>query len=71
MSIMTARHVTANVPADVLEAAMDVTGKEITGTLIDGLLRIRRAGVYRKAMRLKAKIALDVDLDASRERRRR
>ncbi len=36
---MTARRVTANLPADLLDAAMEVTGKGITDTLIDGLLR--------------------------------
>lgn len=68
---MTARRVTANLPTDLLDAAMEVTGKGITETLIDGLLRVRRARVYQTAMRLKGKIALHVDLDESRERRRR
>ena len=68
---MTARRVTANLPADLLDAAMEVTGKGITDTLIDGLLRVRRARVYQKAMRLKGQITLHVDLDESRERRRR
>ena len=71
MIVMTARRVTANLPADLLDAAMEVTGKGITDTLIDGLLRVRRARVYQKAMRLKGQITLHVDLDESRERRRR
>jgi hypothetical protein len=68
---MTARRITANLPADLLEEAMSVTGKGITETLVDGLLRVRRSRAYRRAMTLKGKIAIDIDLEESRERRRR
>ena len=63
-----ARRVTANLPGDLLEDAMDVTGKGITETLVTGLHLVRRTRAYRKAMRLRGKVHLKVDLDESRER---
>ncbi len=68
---MTARRITANLPSELLEQAMKATGRGITDTLVEGLERLRRAGAYRKAMTLKGKVRLAVDLDTSRERRRR
>jgi hypothetical protein len=68
---MTARRITANLPADLLDQAMKATGRGITETLIEGLERLRRADAYRKALTLKGKIQVAVDLDTSRERRRR
>jgi hypothetical protein len=70
--IMTkARRITANLPGPLLDEAMEVTGKGITETLVEGLRLVRRARAYEKALRLRGKIDLSVDLDASRERRRR
>jgi hypothetical protein len=40
-------------------------------TLVEGLERVRRADAYRKAMALKGRVRLTIDLAASRERRRR
>jgi hypothetical protein len=72
MKVMTpARRITANLPKDLLEEAMRVTGRGITETLIEGLGRVRRARAFERAMALRGKIKLDVDLDVSRERRRR
>ncbi len=68
---MNARRITANLPSELLEQAMKTTGRGITETLIEGLERLRRADAYRKAMSLKGRIRLAVDLDVSRERRRR
>ena len=68
---MTARRITANLPGDLLDQAMKATGRGITETLIEGLERLRRADAYRKAMALKGKVRLSVDLETSRERRRR
>jgi hypothetical protein len=65
------RRVTANLPEDVLREAMAVTGEGITETLVAGLQLVRRARAYERAMALKGKIRLDVDLATSRERRRR
>jgi len=70
MMIMT-RRITANLPGDLLEGAMLVTGKGITDTLIEGLRNLRRARAYEKALALRGKLHLKIDLDESRERRRR
>jgi hypothetical protein len=50
---------------------MEVTGKGITETLVEGLRLVRRARAYEKAMALRGKVNLSIDLDVSRERRRR
>ena len=65
------RRITANLPADLLDQAMQTTGRGITDTLIEGLERVRRADAYRKALALKGKLRLRIDLATSRERRRR
>jgi len=68
---MDAKRVTANLPAALLQDAMAVTGEGITETLVEGLKLVRRSGAFKKAMLLQGKIQLDVDLEESRERRRR
>lgn len=68
---MSARRITANLPSDLLDEAMKVTHKGITETLVEGLRLVRRARAYEKALALRGKVRLDVDLEASRERRRR
>jgi hypothetical protein len=65
------RRVTANLPAELLEEALEATGEGITETLTEGLRLIRRTRAYPKAMALKGKLRLRVDLAGSRERRRR
>lgn len=62
------RRITANLPADLLDEAIEVSGKGITETLKEGLRLVKRARAYEKAMRLRGKIRLAIDLDASRER---
>jgi hypothetical protein len=68
---MTARRITANLPGDLLDEAMKVTGKGITETIIDGLEHVKRRRVLARALALRGKLHLDIDLDRSRERRRR
>jgi hypothetical protein len=70
INIMT-RRITANLPRDLLRDAMDATGKGITETLVEGLERIRRAKALDRARALRGRITLQVDLEESRERRRR
>jgi len=65
------RRITANLPAALLDEAMRATGRGITETIVEGLERLKRADAYRKAMALKGKVQVSVDLDGSRERRRR
>ena len=64
------KRITANVPAGLLEAAQQITGKGITETLIVGRRMLERSEAYAKAIALEGKIVLDLDMDALRERRR-
>ena len=66
-----AKRITANLPEELLEEAMKVTGKGITDTLIEALRQVRRARAYEKARALRGRINLKIDLKESRERRRR
>ena len=70
-SMTKGRRITANLPGPLLEEAMEVTGKGITETLVEGLRLVRRARAYEKAMALRGRVKLSIDLDTSRERRRR
>ena len=65
------QRITANLPEDLLREAMEVTRAGITETLTTGLQLVRRSKTYERAMALKGKVQLRVDLEASRERRRR
>jgi hypothetical protein len=65
------KRITANLPESLLQEAMQVTGKGITDTLIEGLRRVRQARAYQKAQALRGKISLKIDLEGSRERSRR
>ncbi len=69
MPIMTKR-ITANLPEDLLEEAMEVTGKGITETIVEGLRRVRQGRAFAKAKALRGRISLKIDLEESRERSR-
>lgn len=62
------KRITANLPTALLDEASKITGKGITETLTEGLMLIRRSRTYEKAMALRGKIHLDIDVDESRER---
>jgi hypothetical protein len=65
------RRVTANLPSRLLEDAMQVTGRGVTDTLVAGLELVRRTRAYEKAMALRGRLHLGIDLERSRERPRR
>jgi hypothetical protein len=65
------RRVTANLPADLLEAAMEATGRGITETIVEGLTQVQRRRFYDRAIALRGKLSLDIDLEQTRGRRRR
>ena len=69
INCMTTRRVTANLPGDLLDAAQEVTGKGITETIIEGLQQVQRRRFYERALGLRGKIRLDIDLEESRGRR--
>ena len=62
---------TANLPIELLDQACRATGSGITETLIEGLERVRRSGALDNARRLRGRLVVDIDLEASRERARR
>jgi hypothetical protein len=68
---MTARRITANLPAELLDAAQELTGKGITETIVEGLEQIRRRRFYDRALALKGKLRLNIDIDELRGRGRR
>jgi hypothetical protein len=65
------RRVTANLPAGLLDDACSATGKGITETLVAGLTLVTRTRAAGKAAKLRGRLRLDIDLEASRERARR
>jgi hypothetical protein len=65
---MNTRRVTANLPRNLLDAAQEVTGKGITETLIEGLEQVQRRRFYERAMKLRGKVRLDINLEESRGR---
>ncbi len=67
--MQTAKRITANLPESLLEEAMKVTGQGITETLIQGLDLVRRSRAYEKALALRGRLNLEIDLEESRERR--
>ncbi|HEX2252132.1 MAG TPA: hypothetical protein VHQ65_02565 [Thermoanaerobaculia bacterium] len=64
---MSTRTITADLPEDLLRDAMEMTGKDITGTLV-ALEQVRRRRAFDRAMALQGKVRLDIDLDVLRER---
>ena len=65
------RRITANLPAELLEQATQVTHSGITETLIQGLKLIKRTSAYEKAQSLKGNLNLEINLKESRERSHR
>lgn len=68
MDVIKIKRTTANLPSDLLNEAIKVTGKGITETLIDGLLMIKRSSAFAKAQALKGKLKLEIDIKESRRK---
>jgi hypothetical protein len=62
------KRVTVNLPAQLLAEAEEVSGVGITETLVLGLQLLTRRRALERALELKGKLDLRIDLDASRER---
>jgi hypothetical protein len=62
------KRVTVNLPRYLLKDAVEVTGAGTTETIVQGLQLLARRRAYTKAMALKGKLDLQIDLEASRER---
>jgi hypothetical protein len=64
------KRVTVNLPAKLLASARGVSKAGITETLVEGLELIARRRAAERALKLRGKLDLNIDLDVSRERRR-
>lgn len=62
------KRVTVNLPAELLADAQAAVGKGITDTIVAGLELLARRRAYEKALALRGRLDLDIDLDESRER---
>ena len=65
------KRVTVNLPSDLLREAEGITGQGITETLVAGLKLLSMRGAYKKAIALRGKLDLRIDIETSRERNRR
>jgi hypothetical protein len=61
------RKVTANLPRAALDRAQRLTGKGVTGTLIEALEALDRQAKRAELRRLRGKISFDLDLDRTRQ----
>jgi hypothetical protein len=62
------KRVTVNLPSKLLSEAEHVSGLGITETIVLGLELLARRRAYTKAIALKGKLRLAINLDLSRER---
>lgn len=58
---MSTRRVTANLPTELLEKAIELTGSGITETLVEGLQSLLKKETLTKAKRLQGKIRIQAD----------
>ncbi|GAB4196125.1 MAG: hypothetical protein OHK0013_03020 [Sandaracinaceae bacterium] len=60
------RKITVNLPETELATAMEITGKGITETLLQGLREIARSRERAALRKLRGKVAIDLDLGRTR-----
>ena len=60
------RKVTVNLPEDVLDRAMRITKKGITETLLEALGELERRSQRSALRRLRGKVRIELDLEATR-----
>jgi hypothetical protein len=58
---MSTRRVTANLPAELLQKATELTGSGITETLVEGLESLLKKETLTKAKKLQGKIRIQAD----------
>jgi hypothetical protein len=63
---MTLQKITVNVPHDILENAMGITGKGVTQTIIEGLKELERKQKLQALRRLRGRVHVSIDLDRTR-----
>ncbi len=60
------RKVTVNIPVETLEAAVRVTGKGITPTIVEGLHELERRAKRSALRALRGKVRFELDLAETR-----
>jgi len=68
--VASVKRVTVNLPAKLLASAQSASKLGITETLVEGLELVARRRVAEQARKLRGKLDLRIDIEASRERRR-
>ena len=61
-----AKKITANIPAKLLDRAMAITGAGITETLVAGLEELERAQKRSALRALRGRVRIDLDLEKTR-----
>jgi hypothetical protein len=65
----TARKVTVQLPADLVDRAQRSSGKNLTATICDGLKLVAAGPAYEELRRLKGRVRFSIDLRSLREDR--
>ena len=60
------KKITVNVPADLLESAVRITGRGVTPTVIEGLEELERREKRSALRALRGKVRFGLDLDETR-----
>ncbi len=60
------KKVTVNLPRDLIERALELTGKGITPTIIEGLREIERRSKRSALRALRGKVRFELDLEETR-----
>lgn len=63
------RKITVEVPAGLLERALQSSGEGVTATVRQGLALVAAGRAYEELRKLRGKVRISVDLDALREDR--
>ncbi len=62
----TTKKVTVNLPEDALDRAMEITGKGITDTLLEGLRELERRRDRSALRKLRGRVRFELDLERTR-----
>ena len=68
-AVTTTRQITLEIPVELLERALAVTGEAITPTVQRGLELVAAGQAYEERRRLRGKVRLGIDLEALHEDR--
>ena len=61
------RKITVHIPEDLLQRALDSSGKGLTATVRQGLELVAAGRAYRQLRQLRGKVRFSIDLAALRE----